>query len=205
MTSADGPSYAPLVLGAANAAALLFAAQGVAAIAVADQMGASTRVGVAAVVIPYAQIDATPETFVSIVGWSSLVAVTVLCLGVVRSLVRHRDEPLRIDGWSAGLLMALMLIGSHALRQLTGGSQVDMADLKPLVISFVLIVATGLAVVAARPLRTWRPPSPSSIPTDPQVLTSGLQNPRLPKRHSEQRRSTVAGQRRTDTREVVHQ
>ncbi len=147
----DAADYSSLVLGAANVAVVLFVAQGLASLIVANRLGITTEIRFLWGAIPYAAVLADGATFAPVVGWSTLLAVAVTCAGVGRSVTRHHGDPRRTYGWTAGLLMATVLIALQWCRLWLASEALDS---RPLGIAMVLVVATGVVVRAMIGSRT---------------------------------------------------
>lgn len=152
--------WSPFVLGAANAALLLFGVQALAAVIVGHNLGAVVEIRFWYRFVPYIAFVTDRTTFVGIVTWSTAVATAGVCLGVLFSLVRNREtrvQQLRLLGWSAGLLMAGMLVIFQFVRHL-----ID----PPVINGWVSAQATAFLIVTALIFVAFKPATALPEPLD---------------------------------------
>ena len=143
--------WSPFVLGAANAALLLFGVQALAAVVVGHNLGAVVEIRFWNRSLPYIAFVTDRSTFVGIVTWSTAIATAALCLGLLVSLIRNREtrvEQLRLMGWAAGLLMAGMLVIFQFVRHLLDPPVID-GWVSAQATAFIIV--TSLIFVAFKP------------------------------------------------------
>ena len=137
-----------LVIGALQAALTLFGAQMAASILLANGNGTAVDVQLAGGVLPYLGIQTTPNGFVPLMSWSIALAVGVTVSATLWNLLRRRDEPSLVLGWSSGLVMSLVLISLHWVRHLINPPLVDLWILSQ---ALAYVVAASLVFLAFRP------------------------------------------------------
>ncbi len=187
--------WTPFVLGAANAALLLFAVQALAALIVGHNMGAVIEIRFWYKVIPYIAFVTDRMTFVGIVTWSTAIATAAVCVGVLVALARHRATrvaQLRLLGWSAGLFMAGGLVVFQFIRHIQNPPVID-GWVSAQATAFIIV--TALIFVGFKPapelpeptnpsrdgFRPREVPEPAKGRTRPTSTTPSLRNPVLPR------------------------
>ncbi len=161
--------YSSFVLGAANAALLLFSTQALASMFVGDSLDATIQVEFQARVIPTLQFITDITTFVKIVTWSTAIAVLMTCVGVVVALIRRRDDEQRLYGWAMGLLMAGLLVVFHFIRHLMNPPVID---------GWVLAQSTAFIIVTALIFIGFKPGARVPKPTDASAQALARQRAR---------------------------
>ena len=137
-----------LVIGALQAALTLFGGQMGASILLANGNGTAVDLQFAGGVLPYLGIQTTPSGFVPLMSWSIALSVGVTVTAVMWNLLRRRDDPSLVLGWSSGLVMSLVLISLHWVRHLVNPPLVDLWILSQ---ALAYVVAASLVFLAFRP------------------------------------------------------
>ncbi len=118
--------YAPFVRGCLRGAAVILLVQVLASVILANLVGGIVRIAFWFRFIPYLEIGVAPSEYGRIITWSTTAAVSAGCLGLLVALVRHRKEPMLIDGWACVLPMSIFLLALQQFREwLTGWDLVD--------------------------------------------------------------------------------
>ncbi len=165
--------YSSFVLGAANAALLLFTTQALASMFVGDYLGATIQIEFQARVIPTLQFITDIPTFVKIVTWSTAIAVVMTCVGVLVALARRRGDNQRIYGWAMGLLMAGLLVVFHFIRHLMRPPVID---------GWVIAQSTAFIIVTALIFVGFKPGTPLPETTDARAQAALLERDRRMRR-----------------------
>lgn len=164
--------WTPFVLGAANAALLLFGVQALAAVIVGHNLGAVVEIRFWNRFLPYIAFVTDRPTFVGLVTWSTAIATAAVCIGLLVALVRNREtrvEQLRLLGWSAGLFMAGALVIFQFVRHLIDPPVID---------GWVSAQATAFIIVTALIFVAFKPAAALPEPLDAKAHEAQLKQRR---------------------------
>lgn len=162
--------WSPFVLGAANAALLLFGVQALAAVIVGHNLGAVVEIRFWNRFLPYIAFVTDRPTFVGIVTWSTAIATAAVCFGLIVSLIRNREtriEQLRLMGWGAGLFMAAGLVIFQFVRHLIN---------PPVINGWVSAQATAFIIVTALIFVAFKPAAVLPEPLDAAAHEAALKD-----------------------------
>lgn len=151
--------FGDVVIGASYAALTLFFTQALASILLANYLGARIELRFVWNIAPYLAIEVLrPEHVVTIISYATASAAAVTCVGVLQSLIRHRENELMLNGWACGLPMSGVLLGFQFLRHVNSPPLVDGWVLAQ---AASIVIASAVIVLGFKPIR--RPSNPAGL------------------------------------------
>lgn len=117
--------YTPMVRGVLRAATTLFLSQALSAILIANYLGGQLQIRFYFKLFPYVAILSSRDLFVSILTWSTTIAVSFTCIAILTGLARHRHEQKLLDGWATGLFMSGLLLVMQYVRHVLDPPAID--------------------------------------------------------------------------------
>ena len=152
--------YSPLVRSVGLAALVLILTKAASSVIFANWWGGRVEIRLRWSVLPHLAIFNNRQGFVDVVTWSTVVGVAASIIAVAGAYVfvrrRDRDRSMRLDGWAAGLVMAVLTLGLEWRRHL-----LDPPAFIPrwAAISLAALVLATAVHLIVRPRR--EPPEPS--------------------------------------------
>ena len=149
MAEDDGEDYSDFMAGVFGTAIVMFVAQVLSSVMIANWFGATIQLALAFGFVPFLQIEAGPSVFVDIATWSTVATVAVVSTRVMVVLAFRRSSPQMLDGRAMGLLMSGLLLFYQFLRHV-------MSDV-PIVDTWVFAQAAAGVIAATVIYLGFRP------------------------------------------------